>query len=200
MMELLGSGASPFVRKTRALVVEAGITDIPYVEVTASPMGGEDKINAANPLGKIPALTRENGPTIYDSNVICRFLDDHAQAGLYPPARLWEVLTLEATGDGVMEAAVGMVYEQRFRPKTKIWNPWFEAQWVKIDRALDTMERQWISHLHGPVDMGQVSVACALGYLDLRFEDKDWRPGREALAAWYEGFAARPSMVATAPA
>ncbi|MBF9042379.1 glutathione S-transferase [Rhodobacterales bacterium HKCCE4037] len=199
-MELLGSGASPFVRKARVLVVEAAITDIPYVEVTASPMGGEDRINAANPLGKIPALTRDNGPTIYDSNVVCRFLDNHAKANLYPEQRLWEVLTLEATGDGIMEAAVGMTYEKRFRPEDKIWTPWFDAQWAKIDRALDTIERQWMSHLHGPVDMGQVSIACALGYLDLRFSDKDWRPGREALAAWYAKFAERPSMVATAPA
>ena len=199
-MELLGSGASPFVRKTRVCLAETGIEDIPYVEVTASPMGGEDRINAANPLGKIPALVRPNGPTIYDSNVICRFLDHRAEADLYPNARLWEVLTLEATGDGIMEAAVGMVYEARFRPKTKVWTPWFDAQWVKINRSLDALERQWMSHLYGPLDMGQVSVACALGYLDFRFEDVDWRKGRDGLATWSKGFSERPSMVETAPA
>lgn len=199
MMELLGSGASPFVRKTRVVLSEAGITDIPYVEVKASPMGGEDKINAANPLGKIPALTRDSGPTIYDSNVVCRFLDQRAGAGLYPEGRLWEVLTLEATGDGVMEAAVGMVYEMRFRPEDMQWADWFDAQWVKIDRALDVIERQWMSHLYGPIDMGQISVACALGYLDLRFADKDWRAGRDGLAAWYKTFSERPSMQETAP-
>lgn len=200
MMELLGSDASPFVRKARVALAEAGITDIPYVQVSASPMGGDDTINAANPLGKIPALTRDNGPTIYDSNVICRFLDDHAGAGLYPPSRLWEVLTLEATGDGIMEAAVGVIYEKRFRPEAMQWQDWFDAQWVKIDRALDVIERQWMSHLHGPVDMGQISVACALGYLDLRYPDSGWRSGREALAAWYSGFADRPAMRDTAPA
>lgn len=200
MMELLGSGASPFVRKTRVLLLEAGITDIPYVEVTASPMGGDDRINAANPLGKIPALGRDNGPTIYDSNVICRFLDDRAGAGLYPPARLWEVLTLEATADGIMEAAVGMIYEQRFRPRSKVWTPWFTAQWSKINRALDTLERQWMSHLHGPLDMGQIGVACALGYLDFRFPDDDWRAGRDALSAWFAKFDQRPALVATRPA
>ena len=199
-MELLGSGASPFVRKTRTLIAEAGIEDVPYVTVTASPMGGEERVNAANPLGKIPALSRPNAPTIYDSNVICRFLDDHADAGLYPPARLWEVLTLEATGDGIMEAAVGMIYEMRFRPEDKIWAPWPEGQWAKINRALDTLERQWMSHLNGPVDMGQISIACALGYLDLRFEDVDWRSARPDLAAWYATFSKRPSMVDTAPA
>ncbi len=199
-MELLGSGASPFVRKVRVLAAEAGITDIPYVEVKTTPMGGEDKINAANPLGKIPALVRDNGPTIYDSNVVCRYLDDRAGSGFYPKARLWETLTLEATGDGIMEAALGIVYEKRLRPEALWWPDWFEAQWVKVARALDAIERQWMSHLHGPVDMGQISVACALGYLDLRHGDRNWRDGRDALAAWYKGFSERPSMVATAPA
>ncbi|WP_224817149.1 glutathione S-transferase [Hasllibacter sp. MH4015] len=198
-MELLGSPASPFVRKARIALAEARITDIPFVEVAASPMGGDDTINAANPLGKIPALRRDDGPTIYDSNVVCRFLDDRADAGLYPKARLWEVLTLEATGDGIMEAAVGMIYEKRFRPEDKHWQPWFDGQWAKINRALDVLGRQWMSHLYGPVDMGQVSVACALGYLDFRFPDDDWRTGRDGLSAWYKTFAERPSMVETAP-
>lgn len=200
MIELLGSDASPFVRKARVLVAEAGIEDVPYVQVTATPMGGEDRLNAANPLGKIPALVRDGGPTIYDSNVVCRFLDDRAGAGLYPADRLWECLTLEATGDGLMEAAVAIVYEKRLRPEELWWPDWFEAQWVKVTRSLDGLERQWMSHLYGPLDMGQISVACALGYLDLRHGDRDWRAGRDALAAWYARFAERPSMVATAPA
>lgn len=199
MIELLGSDASPFVRKARVLVAEAGITDVPYVRVTATPMGGEERLNSANPLGKIPALVRDSGPTIYDSNVVCRFLNDRADAGLYPAERLWECLTLEATGDGIMEAAVGIVYEQRLRPEELWWPEWFDAQWVKVTRSLDGLERQWMSHLYGPLDMGQVSVGCALGYLDLRHGDRDWRAGRDALAAWYKRFAERPSMVATAP-
>lgn len=199
MMTLLGSNASPFVRKARVLIAEADITDVPYVEVKATPMGGEDKLNAANPLGKIPALVRESGPTIYDSNVVCRFLDDRADAGMYPAARLWECLTLEATGDGIMEAAVGIVYEQRLRPEELWWTDWFDAQWVKVERSLDALERQWMSHLYGPVDMGQISVGCALSYLDLRHDDRDWRAGRDALAAWEKRFAQRASMVATAP-
>ncbi|MBL4628931.1 MAG: glutathione S-transferase [Roseicyclus sp.] len=198
-MQLLGSGASPFVRKARVLIAEAGIEDVDYVEVQATPMGGEDKINAANPLGKIPALVRDGGPTIYDSTVVCRFLDDRAEAGFYPAGRLWETLTLEATGDGIMEAAVGIVYEKRLRPEELWWPEWFEAQWVKVTRSLDGLERQWMSHLYGPVDMGQISVACALGYLDLRHDDRDWRAGHDALSAWYKRFAERPSMVETAP-
>ena len=199
MMQLLGAGASPFVRKARVLMAEAGIDDVTYVEVSASPMGGEDRVNLANPLGKIPALIRDDAPTIYDSNVICRFLDDHAQAGLYPQARLWEVLTLEATADGIMEAAVGIVYEKRFRPEALWWPDWHEAQMAKVDRALGVIEANWLSHLEGSLTMGQVAVACALGYLDLRHGDRDWRTDHPKLGAWYATFAARSSMVATAP-
>jgi glutathione S-transferase len=198
-MTLLGAVASPFVRKVRVMLAEAGIEDIPFETVQSSPLGGEDRINAANPLGKIPALLRDSGPTVYDSRVICRFLDAHYTAGLYPEARLWEVLTLEATADGIMEAAVGIVYESRFRPEEMRFAPWTDGQWAKVTRALDTIEAQWMSHLAGPLDLGQIAVGCALGYLDLRHGDKTWREGRPALAAWFERFAARPSMQATAP-
>lgn len=196
---LLGAGASPFVRKVRVMMLEAGIEDVPYEVVASSPLGGEDRINAANPLGKIPALTRDDGPTVYDSRVVTRFLDARYGAGFYPDARIWEVLTLEATADGIMEAAVSIIYERRFRPEEIHFQPWIDGQWAKVSRALDALERQWMSHLAGRVDMGQIAVACALGYLDLRHDDKGWRNGRPALAAWYASFAARPSMVATAP-
>jgi glutathione S-transferase len=199
MLQLYGAGASPFVRKARVLLAEAQIDDVEYVEVSASPMAGEDRVKAANPLGKIPSLVRDNGPTIYDSNVICRFLDTHAGGHFYPEARLWEILTLEATADGIMEAAVGIIYEKRFRPEHLWWPEWHEAHWAKIDRALDAIERTWLSHLEGPVHMGQIAVACALGYLDLRYPERDWRKGRPGLTAWEATFAARPSMTSTSP-
>ncbi|MFW5654446.1 MAG: glutathione S-transferase [Roseicyclus sp.] len=198
MPQLLGSNASPFVRKVRVLIAEAGIEGIDYVEVSASPMGGEERINLANPLGKIPALVRDEGPTIFDSNVICRFLDQRAGAGLYPAVRLWEVLTLEALADGMMEAALAIVYEKRFRPEHLWWPDWHAMQWARIDRALDALEQTWLSHLAGKLTMGQVALACALGYLDLRHADKGWRTGRPGLAAWFATFSARPSMIATA--
>jgi glutathione S-transferase len=199
-MELLGSPASPFVRKVRVLIAEAGIDDVPFVEVSASPLGGDAALNAANPLGKIPALTRPGGPTLYDSRVISRFLDARAGGGFYPEARLWETLTLEATADGIMDAAVSMTYERRFRPEAMQFAPWIDGQWAKIARALDALERQWMSHLRGPCDMGQIAVACALCYLDFRHGDRNWRAGHEALADWHAGFAARPSMIGTDPA
>ena len=195
---LLGAVASPFVRKVRVLIAEAGIEGIAFETVQSSPLGGEDRINTANPLGKIPALLRDEGPTIYDSRVITRFLDARHHAGVYPEARLWEVLTLEATAEGIMDAAVGMVYETRFRPEASRFEPWIDGQWTKVARALDAIEAQWMSHLSGPLDMGQIAVGCALGYLDLRHADRDWRAARPDLAAWFDGFGARASMQATA--
>ena len=151
-------------------------------------------------LGKIPALVRDNGQVIYDSRVICRYLDDRAKAGLYPsgPA-LWETMVLEATADGILDAALLMVYEWRIRPEEVRYAPWVEGQWAKVDRALDVLETRWMAHLEGPLDMGQIAVACALGYLDFRHADRDWRAGRPHLAAWEAEFAARPSMQASRP-
>ena len=198
-MELLGSPASPFVRKVCVMIAEAGIADVPLVQVTASPLGGEDRLNAANPLGKIPALIRPDAPTLYDSRVITRFLDAQYGAGFYPEARLWDVLTIEATADGIMDAAVGLTYERRFRPAEIQFAQWMDGQWTKIARALDVLEGQWLSHLNGPLDMGQIAVGSALGYLDFRHDDSGWRNGRDALAAWYAAFATRPAMQATQP-
>lgn len=199
-MKLLSSPASPYARKVRVLIHEAGLTgDVHEIQVKTTPMATSSEVAAANPLGKIPALIRDTGPAIYDSRVICRYLDDRAQAGLYPQARLWEVLTLEATADGILDAAIGIVYERRFRPEHMQAEDWFEAQWSKVTRALDTLEKMWMSHLSGPLDMGQVSVGCALGYLDFRHGDREWRKGRGALDDWYAAFATHESMAATEP-
>jgi glutathione S-transferase len=143
---------------------------------------------------------RDDGPALYDSRVICRYLDDRAKAGLYPAApRLWDVLTLEATADGILEAAVLMAYESRVRPEEMRLPAWVEGQWAKIDRALDALEDRWLSHLKGPLDIGQIAVGAALGYLDFRHGGRDWRATRPGLAAWNAVFAERPSMVATRP-
>jgi glutathione S-transferase len=120
--------------------------------------------------------------------------------GLYPaPPRLWDTLVLEATADGILDAAVLMVYEARIRPEELRYGPWVEGQWGKVSRALDTLEARWMDHLAGPLDIGHIAVGCALGYLDFRHAARDWREGRPALAAWAAGFGARASMTATAP-
>ena len=199
-MKLMMAAPSPFVRKVRVLVREAGLQDeVEEIEVVASPAGPSEDLIAANPLGKIPALVREFGPTLYDSRVICRFLSDRAQGDFYPAARRWEVLTLEATADGIMDAAVLMVYETRFREEGHQSQAWVDAQWAKVDRALSALESRWMSHLTGPVDIGQIAVGCALAYLDFRHGDRGWRDGRPQLAEWFAGFESRDSMVATIP-
>lgn len=200
-MQLLTAPPSPFARKARVCLVEAGLADeVEEVNVAASALAPDPAITSHNPLGKIPALIRDDGPALYDSRVICRWLDARAGAGLYPEARLWDTLTLEATADGIMDAAVLIVYEHRFRPEPHRSEDWIEGQWDKIARALDTLEARWMSHLAGRLDMGQIALGCALGYLDFRHADRPWRAGRGALDDWFAVFAERPSMQATRPA
>lgn len=200
MMQLFDNPASPFCRKVRVLAHEAGQADaVQPVLAAGHALASEQMPVTQNPLGKIPVLVRDDGPAIHDSRVICRYLDDRFGAGMYPDSRIWEILTLEALADGIMESAVLMVYESRCRPEEKQFPDWVEAQWTKIDRTLDAIAGRWMGHLAGRVTIGQIAVACALGYLDLRHSVRNWREGREGLAKWYEGFSARPSMVDTRP-
>ena len=200
MLELYSSAASPFVRKVRVAIRELELeAQVAERDTITSPLATDPALASANPLGRIPALLRPDGPALYDSRVICRYLDDLAEGTLYPPGHLWDVLTLEATADGIMEAAVLIVYETRFRPEPHRSEDWIGAQWEKVTRALDALGERWMSHLSGRLNMGQIAVACALGYLDLLHPDRPWRDGRGALDDWYAVFAERPAMVATRP-
>ena len=199
-MRLFHSPTSPYVRKVLVLMAEAGIGGVELVAASGTPVAPDAGVIERNPLGKIPALCREDGPTLYDSRVICQFLDSQAGGRFYPAgARRWDTLTVEATADGILDAAILMVYETRIRPEDKRYAPWVEGQWAKVGRALDVLENRWIDHLNGPMDMGQIATACALGYLDFRHASREWRKGRPKLAAWYDTFARRPSMQATIP-
>lgn len=200
-MRLYHSPASPYVRKVMVLLLESGRADaVTLVHAAGTAVDPGTMPVDHNPLGKIPALERAQGPALYDSRVICRYLDDHFGMGLYPdPPRLWDTLVLEATADGMLDAAILMVYEGRIRPEELRYAPWVEGQWNKVARALDTLEARWIDHLSGPLDIGHIAVGCALGYLDFRHGARNWREGRPRLAAWEAGFGARPSMTATVP-
>lgn len=200
-MKLYHAPASPFVRKVMVLLHEAGAADrVTLVPVSGNPLDPGTLPVDRNPLGKIPALERDDGPTLYDSRVITRYLDDRLAARLYPAApRLWDTLVIEATGDGIAESAVLMRYEMHVRPEASRSLEWADAQWQKIDRALAALEDRWMSHLSGPLDMGQIAVGCALGYLDFRLAERNWRAGHPALATWSTAFEARPAMHATAP-
>lgn len=200
MMKLNHNPASPFVRKVHVLAIELGIVDqIEMVNAVGTPLDSGQMRIEANPLGKIPSLVRPDGPAIYDSSVICQYLNALAGGSFYPEAHRWEAMTLEATADGIMDAAVLMTYEGRCRPEDMVYAPWVDGQWEKVARALDALEARWMSHLHGPMDIGHIATASALGYLDLRHDARNWRAGRPSLAAWYEKFAARQSMLDTQP-
>jgi glutathione S-transferase len=201
MMQLLHAPASPYVRKVRVVLHELGMADdVELLEVATSPTKPAPEVTTAHALKKIPALVRPEGCTLYDSRVITRYLDTRADGRFYPESHIWETLTLEATGDGIMDAAVLMVYEGRCRPEDKQDKGWLDAQWGKIENALDALNARWMSHLAGPLDAGVVSVGCALAYLDFRHPDRPWRKGRDALDDWFAVFAERPSMKATPPA
>jgi len=205
-MILYSSPTSPYARKVEIVLHETEQLDaVQIVPSSTSPVAPREGILAKNPLMKIPALERPDGATLYDSRVICAFLDARARqdggVSLYPDgARRWETLTLEATADGMLDAALLMTYEARLRPDGVRWDVWSEAQWAKIAAACAALNTRWMSHLYGPLDIGQIAVACALGYLDFRHGERNLRTGVDALATWYGAFSERSALVETVPA
>ncbi len=201
-LTLFHSHSSPYVRKVMVLVHEAGLADqITLIEnASGTPLDPGATPIAANPLGKIPVLMRSDGSALYDSRVICQYLDARAASGFYPDGpRRWDALVLEATADGILDAALLMVYEHRLRPETLQFPAYVDGQWGKVARSLDLIEDRWMAYLAGPLCIGQIALACALGYLDLRHAARDWRADRPALAAWHERISARDSLRVTAP-
>ena len=198
-MQLYTNPASPFCRKVDVLLRETGQRDdVTDIAAVGHPTDSANMPTGVNPVGKIPVLVRPEGPALFDSRVICRYLDHRAGGRFYPDAN-FDVLTLEALGDGICDAAILMVYEGRSRPEEARHAPWVEGQWAKITRALDALEAQWMAVLEGPLTIGQVSVACALSYLDLRLDDRNWRDGHASLADWHTRFSERPAMQDTIP-
>ena len=197
-MRLHYAPTSPFVRKVMVLLHETGHLDqVELLEVHTTPLAPSADVRASNPLAKIPALERSDGPALYDSRVICAYLDERFETGLY--AAGWDSRVLEATADGIMDAAVLMAYERRLRPEAQQSNDWYEAQRGKFLGACAALNARWMSHLRAPLDMGQIATACALAYVDFRHPEADWRKGNETLADWYSEFESRPSMQATRP-
>jgi len=194
-MKLIMAEASPFARKVRVLLRETNqLKDVEEVSISTSPFQVNEQAKAANPTGRIPSLIRADGPALYDSRVITRYLDAKAAAGMYPEARLWDVLTVEATGDSMMDSAVSISYELRLRPQEKVSSEWTDAQWTKVMGGCDALQSQWMDLLNGPLTMAHISIACALGYLDLRHDARNWRQGHDALAAWFADFSKHPSF------
>ncbi len=202
-MTLFHNPASPFVRKVMVLLHETGQTDRVALQLSQlSPVSPDPVLNQDNPLGKIPALRLADGNVLYDSRVILDYLDQQHVGNPLIPAEgtaRWRRLTLAALADGIMDAAVMVRYEQALRAPEKHWPEWLDAQREKIRRALAVLEADAIAELTCHFDVAAISVACALGYLDLRHPDLNWRDAQPQLAAWYFEVSQRPSMLATVP-
>jgi glutathione S-transferase len=199
-MKLFTNSTTPFGRKVHVAAIEIGVFDrIELRELQTSAVAPDPDLQAANPLGKIPCLVPDDGSALYDSRVICEYLDGlHDGERLYPAVDRWEALRLQALGDGIAEAALLARYETALRPEELRWAAWLEGQLAKVTRALDALEPD-ADPLVGRLHIGTIALACALGYLDLRHPSLSWRDGRPRLANWYAGMAARPSMQRTAP-
>lgn len=198
-MKLRFSPASPYVRKVMVLAHEAGLAA--QIERVPTDVWSErTDIAVDNPLGKVPALVSEDGAFI-DSPIVCEYLDSrHAGRRFFPPegpAR-WRAQRLHALGDGILDAAVARIVEELRRPKELVYAGNVERQTEKIRRTLDTLERE-ADTLDGPLTIGGIAVACALGYLDFRLPQLAWRDAHPRLAAWSAALAERPSMRATEP-
>jgi glutathione S-transferase len=201
-MKLYVSPASPYVRKVRVVAREAGLAArIEEVVASVSPVAPNEQVSRDNPLGKLPVLIADDGSAIYDSPVICEYLDSlHSGRKLFPavgPAR-WAALKLQALADGLLDAALLARYETALRPEPLRWPEWIAGQRHKIADTLNTLERD-VDLLAGELTIGNISVACALGYLDLRFADDAWRTGRPKLDAWLVEVSKRESLRATIP-
>lgn len=202
-MQLYYSPASPFARMVRVLAHETGLAD--RIELVnpgmLTPVDPNDRVIGANPLGKIPTLVLEDGSGLNDSRVICEYLDGlHDGPKMIPADGRFRVLTRQALAVGLLDTAVGLRYETFLRPEEKRWPQWIEQQQTRMDRVLDEFAAQRRSgELDTAVDVAAIATGCALAYLDFRFADRDWRPGREPLADWYQGFGRRESMHATLP-
>lgn len=201
-MKLFSVGTSPYVRKVLVFAHETGLADrIEIIDAKISLTMSDPELNQANPIGKVPALISDDGGSLYDSPVICEYLDSlHDGAKRFPPAGpdRWHALQRQALGDGTLDAAVAARLEVAARPVTLRWDDFVTAQLGKIRRGLDEMETD-CQTFPDLLDIGGISIACALAYLDLRYAEEEWRLGHPALAAWFDPISARPAMTATAP-
>lgn len=212
-MQLFYSATSPFVRKVLVLAHEAGLAArLQLLPVHSTPVQRHEELARRNPLGKIPALLLREGAQetiLFDSRVIAEYLDGQHRGKPFFPASgkaRFRALTLQALGDGILDAAVLARYEVALRPAERQWPDWQQGQMTKIFAALQELERVWLDDLRSePLHIGQIACACALGYLDFRFAATPWRAQQPRLAqlvqlaAWFDAFAQRDSMLRTAP-
>lgn len=198
-MKLHFNPASPFARKVMVVALECGIAEqITKSSLALTPVKPDTTVNADNPLGKIPALCLQDGSTLYDSRVICEYLNDLGGGSLYPSsgAARWTARRREACADGICDAAILARYEGLVRPEEKRWDDWTKAQINKFSRALKALDAETLGDA---IDIGTLSIAIALDYLDFRFPQENWRDGHAKLDAWHQQHVSRESLVQTMP-
>jgi glutathione S-transferase len=195
--------ASPFARKVRIVARETGtIGRIEETAMTVSPVSPNADLARENPLVKVPSLVTDEGDTLYDSRVICEYLDTlHGGPKLFSSSgrERFTALRRQALADGMLDAAVLCRYEIAVRPEALRWPEWIAGQKKKVLGGLDAFEAE-AQTWNDEFDIGRIAAACAVSYLDFRYADWNWRAGRPRLAAWYQRIADRPSMVSTRPA
>ena len=201
MLTLRHSPSSPFVRKIKIAASVLGL-EREIAIAPADTMSPSDSLRQQNPLGKIPALLLEDGTVLFDSRVILEYLDHRAGGGRIIPTEAgarFAALRLQALADGIMDASVLLVYEGRWRPPELHEPKWVELQSGKVARALAALEAASLPAPVATPDVGQIALACALGYRDFRFPGS-WRNDHPRLVAWLDDFARRvPAFAATAP-
>ncbi|MBM3597563.1 MAG: glutathione S-transferase [Alphaproteobacteria bacterium] len=197
-MKLRFSAASPYVRKVMVTAHEIGLAD--KIEKVTTDVWASTDVTADNPLGKVPALVLDGGEVLFDSPVICEYLDSlNTGARLFPPSggARWRALRQQALADGIMDAGILARLENNRKDGEK--SPgWIQRQKTAVARGLDAFE-QAAAELDGPITIGQIALGCAIGWVNFRFADDRVLDKRPALAQWYAKFSARPSMTATEP-
>jgi glutathione S-transferase len=201
-MKLWSNSASPFARKARIVIRELGLeARIEELDTVVSPVNPNTELAQRNPLMKIPALTLDDGATLYDSRVICEYLNELNPGSPCFPRPLdarYAALRGQALADGILDAAVLVRYETAVRPEALRWQEWIDGQKRKVYLALDVLEAETATS-EEPFDIGWIGAACVAGYLDFRFPAWDWRSGRPRLSAWYERVCERRSVAETMP-
>ena len=200
-MKLYYSATSPFVRKCLVSAHELGLRErIELLPAAPHPVNRDRALVISNPLGKVPTLITQDGAVLYDSRVICEYLNALGDGHLMPKeaAARWPVCRDEALADGMLEAAVLVRYETFARPESLRWQDWIVGQMDKVTCGLAEIERR-AGALDQRIDLGTIAIGCALGYLDFRFGALGWKNSHPKTAAWFARFAARDSMLKTVP-
>jgi glutathione S-transferase len=201
-MILHWSPRSPFVRKVMIAAAELGLTD--RIDTVRTIVGGTVphlELMQRNPLGKLPTLELPDGTVLYDSPVICEYLDTlHDGAKLFPAGGEGRLTAArrQALGDGMLDTGLQWLGE-RFRPEAQQSPPHMDLWRLKLIACVDALEQEADALAATPYGIGHLAIGVALGYLDFRFGELSWRDGHDRLAAWYETFHQRPAVQANLP-